>query len=77
LALSIVLGRYFASNYSLSKSRKPTLTFLLPSLCSLFNQAGPLVIHPIFYFFGLHIYGGLAKLGGETLVPFEHSDMQK
>jgi hypothetical protein len=40
-------------------------------------QAGPLVIHPLFYFFGQQIYGGIARLAGERLVPYEHSNMQK
>ncbi|KAL7411924.1 3-oxo-5-alpha-steroid 4-dehydrogenase-domain-containing protein [Mrakia frigida] len=43
----------------------------------LVEYAGPLIIHPLFYFYGQQIYGGLAKIAGETLVPFEHSDVQK
>jgi hypothetical protein len=40
-------------------------------------QAGPLVIHPIFYFFGNQIYGTMFKLIGEEMVPYEHSELQK
>ncbi|CED85524.1 Steroid reductase required for elongation of the very long chain fatty acids [Phaffia rhodozyma] len=43
----------------------------------LIEYAGPLVIHPLFFFYGRQIFGTIFSILGEQIVPYEHSAMQK
>jgi hypothetical protein len=40
-------------------------------------QLGPLIIHPIFFFFHNQIFGLIFSLIGERMVPYETSEMQR